>query len=162
MKTAIEEIISGIKTTIAPVMEEWKENKVKHALETKAWWKEYMKENRGVGAHIIYRELFNRVTKTEWQHISGCSESYIREYYEKEMTHKMLKINTAVVKKIKDADQIVKIECRFLGTGKDGFVEGYWTLTLKDGTEKVFGWSTLYAGGWNIQCLHVRSKYTYK
>ena len=154
-----DEIIHGIKITIAPVMDEWVKNKVRFAMETKAWWKSY---KRTGDIYRDYNNLYERIGKTEWNHINFLNEAQIVDFYKKEAEHRMLKIDTAVTKKIKDADQIVSIECLHLGQGYDGFVEGNWRLTMKDGSSKVFGWKTLIAGGWNIQCLHVRSKYIYK
>jgi hypothetical protein len=75
---------------------------------------------------------------------------------EKDAEHKLMKIEVAVAKKINfDVDSVEKL---FVRGGKDGFMEGSWKIN----EDKNFSFETFYAGGYNIQCLHVRTKYKLK
>jgi hypothetical protein len=67
-----------------------------------------------------------------------------------------MKIEVAVAKKIDfEVNSVEKLFCR---NGLDGYMEGAWKLD----NGKVFSFETFYAGGHNIQCLHVRTKYKLK
>lgn len=77
---------------------------------------------------------------------------------EKDAEHSLLKIDLAVAKKLSGLE-IVEVEFLACGEGKDGFVEGSWRLRDDDGNTRIFSFETVYAGGYNIQCLHVRTRY---
>ncbi|MBT2909676.1 hypothetical protein PL84_03650 [Vibrio anguillarum] len=85
--------------------------------------------------------------------------SQLLERMEKDAEHSLLKIDVAVAKRLSGLE-IVKVECLACGEGKDGFVEGSWRLSDGEGKSRIFSFETVYAGGYNIQCLHVRTRYT--
>jgi len=64
------------------------------------------------------------------------------------------KLYSAVIKKLKSLE-IESIENEWIHTGSQGF-EGNFILTLKNGEKKFFTVKSIYAGGYNIQCLHYR------
>lgn len=86
-----------------------------------------------------------------------------KAYLAKQAKNKLLKIEVAVEKKLKaDIENIADVKEKYINIGKDGQVEGLWTITLKDGSTKNFSFESIYAGGYNIQCLHLRTIYRYK
>ncbi|AUR85778.1 hypothetical protein NVP1081O_043 [Vibrio phage 1.081.O._10N.286.52.C2] len=68
------------------------------------------------------------------------------------------KIEIAVMKKASKLD-VAAVELIEIGDSWDEFIEGSWKLTVSSGQTCVLSFSTLLAGGYNIQCLHVRTKY---
>ena len=80
--------------------------------------------------------------------------SYVADKCNKDAEHAMLKIDSAVAKKLNGVE-VKSAELIKLNIGKDGFVEGAWKLD----NGKVFSFESIYAGGYNIQCLHVRTLY---
>lgn len=76
----------------------------------------------------------------------------------KEAENTISKIDIAVAKKLAGVD-VKEVELNYCCVGKDGFIEGDWTLTTTDNKTRFFRFYTTYAGGYNIQCLHIRTKY---
>ena len=95
-------------------------------------------------------------TKGDINMASYEPETVIRNKAIKDAAHKLAKIDVAVAKKINF--DVASIEKLYLNEGKEGYIEGAWKLN----NEKVFSFDTIYAGGYNIQCLHVRTKYKLK
>lgn len=154
----MKSISENIKATVRPVFMLqakaktdwiWKIREIKQSAEYKsakgAWAKFAVIESKGYGkTHLALSE-----THTYAQ---------LLERMEKDAEHALTKIDVAVAKKL-DGLAIVDIECLQCGNGKDGYIEGAWRLVLNDETKRVFSFETIYAGGYNIQCLHVRTKY---
>ena len=87
-----------------------------------------------------------------------CKEDYIRKQVAKLAKSKLSKIGVAVKKKLHF--MLHKSKKLFLEHGLDGCIEGAWEVTsMWHYKEYKFSFSTFYAGGHNIQCLHVRTKY---
>ncbi len=83
------------------------------------------------------------------------------EKFRKDAELKLSKIDFAVAKKLSGVE-VEHVKCLHCGLGKDGFAEGTWHLTDKEGQLWLFSFDTIYAGGYNIQCMHVRTQYTIK
>lgn len=87
-----------------------------------------------------------------------CAEEYIRQQVSKLAKSKLSKIGVAVKKKLNFT--LHKSKKLFLEDGLDGYIEGAWEVTSNwHYKDYKFSFSTFYAGGHNIQCLHVRTKY---
>ena len=96
------------------------------------------------------------VSKGDYRTACYESPTGIRAKVEKDAVQKLKKIDVAVAKKINF--DVTAVEQLYVTEGKDGYVEGAWLLN----GEKTFSFETIYAGGYNIQCLHVRTKYKLK
>jgi len=168
--TAIKLIAEEIKETVRPMMKKWVEDRVEYLLKTREWmkspeteaeidklyseYKQYSKwASRSQARYAVYDR---RVNKGDQQLIAYYGKDDWKVRAEKDAEHKLLKIEVAVAKKINfDVDSVEKLYVR---SGKDGFMEGSWKIN----EDKNFSFETFYAGGYNIQCLHVRTKYKLK
>ena len=160
--TNLKTVIADIKETVAPLMEKWVEDRVTFIMNLQ----EYMKNLRN---NPEYRESWYGKNNHyyEWLEYKGynqgdiqlarCSNKVgIEEKMQKLASEKLQKIDVAVAKKINF--DVQSVERLFLKEGKDGFFEGAWRIN----GEKTFSFDTFYAGGYNIQCHHVRTKYKLK
>lgn len=168
----IKNIANEIKASVAPIMEKWVDDRVAvlmdlkeqiRGLDTNKEFNEYYNDIRARDKYFSRSSAkfywFDRKGYTKGDYMLAAYEgsAYIREKMEKNADAKLMKIDKAVAKKIDfDVNSIEKLY--FNTTGKDGYVEGAWKLN----GEKVFSFDTIYAGGYNIQCFHVRTKYKLK
>lgn len=111
-------------------------------------------------------EKFGLITSKGYgktHHALAMSYNYhqLLEKLRKDAEQSLGKIDLAVAKKLATVE-IENVECISCGIGKDGFAEGTWHLTDKEGQVWLFSFNTIYAGGYNIQCMHVRTQYTIK
>jgi hypothetical protein len=170
-KAAIKIIAEEIKETVRPLMEKWVEDRVEYLLKSRTWMQaestqkliddKYF-ECKGFSKYFMRSDARRMVYS---QAGIGIGDQQLIAYYgqddwlikaQKDAEQKLLKIEVAVAKKVnfevKTADKL------FCQEGKDGYMEGAWKLD----NGKVFSFETFYAGGYNIQCLHVRTKYKLK
>ena len=170
--TNLSVVIEDIKATVAPLMDRWVEDRVAALMELKEQirtldqneeFNEYYNDIRSRDRYFSRSSAkffwFGRqgYTKGDYMLAAYDGKAYIEEKMKKEAAAKLKKIDVAVAKKIDfDVNSIEKLY--FNTTGKDGYVEGAWKIN----GEKVFSFDTIYAGGYNIQCLHVRTKYKLK
>lgn len=170
--TTVKMIAEEIKTTIAPIMDRWVDDRVIQLTKLKAEIaevsnsEEFQEKYKAARERDRYCSMSNfrfywferrGVTKGDYMLAVYEGAAYIREKMQKEAANKLKKIDVAVSKKINfDVTSVEKLY--FNTTGKDGFVEGAWKLN----GEKKFSFETFYAGGYNIQCFHVRTKYNLK
>jgi len=173
MKT--KQVISEIKNQLKIPMEQWVEAQVQRIEVLIDYKKSEAYSNieaefvdNGFGGKV-------RMTKSENQfwHLQSLGYSKkdmqmvyhfkndIKIIYEKEAANKLLRVDVAVNKKLKDLD-IKSIDQIGFRHGLDGFIEGDWIITTKDGKQFKFRFETFFAGGYNIQCLHIRTKYQLK
>lgn len=153
----INTIAENIKETIRPMY-------MKQA-ESKAEWIFKIKEIRESDEFLALKDEYERygylfnlgyanshinLARSQYDHILKCTT------YDAERS--LGRIDVAVSKKIKRND-IVKCELIHTETGKDGFIEGKWKLITENDESAIFEFETIYAGGYNIQCFHVRTKY---
>lgn len=170
--TNLVTISEEIKASVAPIMDKWVVDRCEmlknlrgiiRGLNDNEEFKEYYQDHKSRDRYFsISSAKFFFVQrmgygKGDYQLAAYESDARIDELMKKEAAAKLKKIDVAVAKKINfDVDSIEKIY--FNTAGKDGYVEGAWKLN----GEKVFSFDTIYAGGYNIQCLHIRTKYKLK
>jgi hypothetical protein len=170
-RTAIKIIAEEIKETVRPLMTKWVDDRVEYLLRSRTWMrldstqkmiddkhfenKQYSKYYmRSDARSTIYSQA--GIGKGDQQLIAYENQNGWRFKAQKEAEQKLMKIEVAVAKKVDfEVKNVDKLYCQ---QGKDGYMEGAWKLD----NGKVFSFETFYAGGYNIQCLHVRTKYKLK
>jgi hypothetical protein len=102
--------------------------------------------------------LYGKITCQMLRH---AQEQDIVNIAKREAEDKIGKMQVAVRKKL-DGIDIQSVERGVLRGDVSGGFSG--TFTLKDtaGVTYVFGWEAFLAGGHNVQCLHLRTKYRLK
>lgn len=167
----LDQIVTEIKETVSPLMDRWVEDRTTTILdlkeqvktisedpEFKSSYEKSKASDRWLSMSTFKFFWFQRKGYTKGDYMLATYEtaSTIRTKMEKEAANKLLKIDVAVKKKINfDVDSVEKL---YFTEGKDGYFEGAWKLN----NEKTFSFDTFYAGGYNIQCFHVRTKYKLK
>jgi len=169
------EVIESIKEQLKPALDKW----VVAQCERINGLREYKRsdEYNSIEAEIVDTGFGNKVRMTkgvcQFYHLQelgyskkdmqnlGYHKDALPAIYQKEAAQKLLRVDVAVNKKlskvsVKEIDQIG------FRHGLDGFVEGDWIVTDDDGQQHKFKFETIFAGGYNIQCLHIRTKYTLK
>lgn len=170
--TNVTTIAAEIKETVAPLMAKWVEDRVAvltelkemiRGIDTNEEFNEYYNNIRARDKYFSRSSAkfcwFDRMGYTKGDYMLAAYEgtATIREKMEKDADAKLKKIDVAVAKKINfEVNSIEKIS--FNTEAKDGYVEGSWKIN----GEKTFSFNTIYAGGYNIQCFHVRTKYKLK
>lgn len=91
--------------------------------------------------------------KTWYNVINGNSEEYILNFVEKNCKAIATKRNTSIAKKLEKAGVTEVISQEFERTN-DGF-NGVFGVMTNAGAKRIII-ETIYAGGYNIQCLHLR------
>jgi hypothetical protein len=155
----IESISSKIKESIQHILDQQVESKLEKVQKLRDFVKsdEY-KQTKGSWAKFELMQS-KGFSKKDIQDKDRSNDD-LRERFIKESENFASKIDLAVKKKIGDI-QVDEVEPLYVNSGKDGFVEGDWILKSGDGKYR-FSFETIYAGGYNIQCLHVRTKYKMK
>lgn len=152
-----EQIIAKIKETIAPEIENWEAQAFAYIKNLEKYCKEDVyKEAKGATA------IFQLKTKAGWtkamDKFFGHRPEDLKKLIHREAEAKLSKIDVAVAKKLEGVDVKSVEMIHFTTQAKDAFCEGSWRIN----GDKVFSFRTIYAGGYNIQQLHIRTLYTYK
>ena len=164
-------VIKSIKTQLAPTMEKWVKGQCRRIQDLNDFksTEEYKSIKSSVIADIkctssdnkFYKLLNLGYTKKEIQISKNYNTKQIIELFKKESNHKMERVDIAVNKKLTNLN-ITNIKELNISDGYDGFIEGSWIINTIDNNSYKFGFETILAGGYNIQCLHVRVKYYLK
>lgn len=169
---SVQSIAEDIKTTVRPLMVKWVDDRVAYLLATREWMRS-LETNAHVDAHYVemkpqggryYTRCDARrsiyagagISKGDQQLIAYYGQDDWLKKTQKDAEAKLSKIDVAVAKKI--TYDVVNIQKLYAREGRDGYMEGAWKIN----DEQVFSFETFYAGGYNIQCLHVRTKYKLK
>jgi hypothetical protein len=167
----LDAIVNEIKETVSPLMDRWVEDRVNVIMELKNIYRgldENEEFNNWYNERRSHDRYFSRSSakfywiadmgygKGDYMLAAYESKAEIQKKMEKQAEAKLKKIDVAVAKKVNFA--VESVEKLFFREGKDGYFEGAWKLN----DEKTFSFDTFYAGGYNIQCFHVRTKYKLK
>lgn len=152
----MKNIVEKIKDTVRPIFERQVEAKLERIVQIQEIKKsdEY-KAAQGAWAKHALLSNFSKKEIT----LAADGMTQARLVFVRDMEHQLKKIDDAVAKKLVGID-VTDVECLYCGTGKDTYVEGAWKIKASDGVVYFFEFRTTYAGGYNIQCLHVRTIYS--
>lgn len=101
-----------------------------------------------------YAKLFALAGGKSWYNVfDGRSKSMIEEFMEKNHQNTIEKRNASIAKKLEKAGVTEVLSEEYVYT-KDGF-NGIFRVNTNAGVKRV-SIDTIYAGGYNIQCLHLR------
>ena len=137
----IKQIAEEIKETVRPLMEKWVTDRVNYLTNTRTWM------------HSDETKL--AIDERYENHKLIAGKYYMRGDARRSLYNEM-GINQGdqqLIAYYSVDDWLIKAQ-----KGLDGYMEGAWKLD----NGKVFSFETFYAGGHNIQCLHVRTKYKLK
>jgi len=165
----ITEIINAIKNQVQPIMDDWKVKMLDHVKKLEKYclhevYQEADKRKEEYAGKNYGRTMFIHKLKVKkgWtkalDKMFHRSEEDLNAMIEKEAEAKLSKIDIAVSKKLSKIN-VHKIELLHFNTNSiEGYVEGAWKIN----DEKIFSFRTIYAGGYNVQCLHYRTIYKFK
>ena len=104
--------------------------------------------------YAYYAQLFALAGGKSWYKVfDGRSKSMIEEFMEKNHQNTIDKRNASIAKKLEKAGVTEVLSEEYVYT-KDGF-NGIFRVNTDAGVKRV-SIDTIYAGGYNIQCLHLR------
>ena len=104
--------------------------------------------------HAYYTKLFAMAGGKSWYNtFDGRSDAMIEELMEKNHQATIEKRNVSIAKKLEKAGVSEVINQEFVQSN-DGF-NGVFIVNTDSGVRRVTI-ETIYAGGYNIQCLHLR------
>jgi hypothetical protein len=153
----ISEISESIKDTLKPEIEKWESEVFTHIKQLELYCKQTV-YTETKGAIAIYQLKVKAGWNKGMERYFGYAESSLKALISKEAQAKLSKIDVAVAKLLKN-EKIVTIEkLGFTFDSANSFCEGSWKIN----GEKVFSFRAIYAGGYNIQTLHIRTLYSYK
>jgi hypothetical protein len=158
----LSDVIKKIKDIFKPMMDDWEVAYFNYITNLKdkanTWYKENKNERGFVDSNKLYR-YYNEIGYTaEIRNLVAWSIDEQKKKIHKMASDKLLKVDVAVVKKLKNI-VVETIESIHLNINSaDGYAEGIWKIN----NTHIFEFHVIYAGGYNIQCLHYRTLYNLK
>ena len=172
MNKNLQQVADTIKNAIRPIIIAGVEKRIQRFVEVRQEYRNRQSKDSDAfnARQMTMRDMSRRyndnlkwvyaqVGKTTWFKYEHEQEDIIRQKLLKDGELWLLKIDYALVRKV--TDEIVEITGKAI-VGNDGYWEGEWKMKTVAGNVKIFGFRAIYAGGYNIQCLHIRTLYWYK
>jgi hypothetical protein len=105
------------------------------------------------GAWSLYPKLFSIAGGKTWFNVFGTGEKFTLEFVEKNCKAVATKRNAKIASKLTQAGvtEVIDTEIAHSHSGFDGF----YRVRTEQGEKRVTI-RTIYAGGYNIQCAHLR------
>jgi hypothetical protein len=164
----MEQLIETLKEIFKERDEKFIEDQVKWAVdrfnalhewlkseEAKNWYKNSTKETYWQLNNAFYEKKFSLCGgKTWYNKIYGTSTKGCEEIARKNAINTIEARNNSIVKKLIKAEVTGVISKEYIWTN-DGF-NGVFSVNTNKGI-KTINIETIYAGGYNIQCLHMRT-----
>ena len=156
---AIKSIMSGLEKIFADTDAEFIQKQIKWGLERKQavadfYNTEEYKELRK-NAFKLYAHLHAIAGGKTWFNVfHGCNDAMVTEFIIKNCTAIVEKRNAKIAKKLIDAGIVEVLESNYV-RANDGF-NGVFSVITNNG-QKTVSVNTVYAGGYNIQCVHHRT-----
>ena len=156
MTTTTQQIIDNLNQVFKKFDDEVLESSKKWAQERVAAIREFKmsEEYRKLDCWHVYDRLYAIAGGKTWYNaFDGRSKSMIDEVMEKNHQKIIEKRNISIAKKLEKAGVTEILSEEYVYT-KDGF-NGIFRVNTDAGVKRV-SIDTIYAGGYNIQCLHLR------
>ena len=158
MTTTTQQIIDNLNQVFKKFDDEVLESSKKWAQERVAAIREFKMSDEAQhlrhNQYAYYTKLFALAGGKSWYNtFDGRSKSMIEEFMEKNHQNTIDKRNVSIAKKLEKAGATEVLSEEYVYT-KDGF-NGIFRVNTNAGVKRV-SIDTIYAGGYNIQCLHLR------
>ena len=158
MTTTTQQIIDNLNQVFKKFDDEVLESSKKWAQERVAAIREFKMSDEAQhlrhNQYAYYTKLFALAGGKSWYNtFDGRSKSMIEEFMEKNHQNTIDKRNASIAKKLEKAGVTEVLSEEYVYT-KDGF-NGIFRVNTDAGVKRV-SIDTIYAGGYNIQCLHLR------
>ena len=158
MTTTTQQIIDNLNQVFKKFDDEVLESSKKWAQERVEAIREFKMSDEAKhlrrNQYAYYAQLFALAGGKSWYNVfDGRSVSTIEEFMEKNHQNTIDKRNASIAKKFEKAGVTEVLSEEYVYT-KDGF-NGIFRVNTDAGVKRV-SIDTIYAGGYNIQCLHLR------
>ena len=158
MATTTQQIINSLNEVFKKFDDEVLESSKKWAQERAAAIREFKMSDEAKhlrrDQYAYYAKLYAIAGGKTWYNaFDGRSKSMIEEFMEKNHQNTIDKRNASIAKKLEKAGVTEVLSEEYVYT-KDGF-NGIFRVNTDAGVKRV-NIDTIYAGGYNIQCLHLR------
>ena len=153
----LTETIEKIKESIKPHIDEWKNARYEFIKKLEVYcrstvYKDAEESGKRRDAYLIHDLKTKKGYTKSMERYFGRSEADLRELIDKDAEAKMFTIERAAYKKLKGVE-VKTVENYYYGDAA-----AKWLIN----EEKMFGYEVIFAGGYNIQCLHIRVLFSYK
>jgi hypothetical protein len=147
----LEEVFAEMDAKVLANTQEWAKGRAEAIREF--WKSDRPKELRG-NSWVLYRELHALAGGKTWYGIlHGRAAADIENFVVKNCKATVDRRNASIAKKLIKAEVTEVLSNEFAWT-KDGF-DGIFHVSTDKGEKRV-KIETIYAGGYNVQCLHLR------
>ena len=156
MSQVTETIITSLNNVFKKFDDEVLESSKRWAIERAAAVREFKssEEYKNLNCWQVYDRLYAIAGGKTWYNIfDGRSKSMIEAAVEKNHNSIISKRNASIAKKLEKASVTEVVSEEYVFT-RDGF-NGIFIVNTNSGSKRVTI-DTIYAGGYNVQCLHLR------
>jgi hypothetical protein len=161
----LNDVVTKIKENVYPDMESWKTEFRLFIKDLERYCTfDVWKDESLIGLTILQKDSRIAILKEKKGYTKsmnvffGRTTEQLNQLIEKVAEAKLAKIDRAVYKKLDGVNVHEINQVYFNAEGEIGCIEGAWKIN----NEKTLSFKSVYAGGYNIQTLHVRTIVKYK